>query len=136
MKRFINLLVLVVIGIGVFVAGYTYGEENGREEVIEIVRPTMVKTIDELRTLKSHNEWTEEALADRSKQYDELKRKYDALKEETKEREDEQQEINFIRHHAAWLDYVTTRYTNAYGDEILNDAINKYDEIETINFVE
>ena len=136
MKGIINLLVFAIIGIGVFVAGYTCGEEKGREDAIEIVRPTMVKTIDELRVLKSHNEWTEDALSRRSKQYDDLKVQYDSLKEEIKEREDEKQEINFIRHHAAWLDYVTTQYVNAYGDEILEDSFDKYDEIETINFVE
>lgn len=121
MKRIINLLVFAIIGIGVFVAGYTCGEEKGREDVIEIVRPTMVKTIDELRVLKSHN--------------DELKAQYDSLKAEAKEREDERQEIDFIRHHAAWLDYVATQYVNAYGDEILEDSMDKYDEIESINFV-
>ena len=135
MKRIINLLVFAIIGIGVFVAGYTCGEEKGREDVIEIVRPTMVKTIDELRVLKSHNEWTEDALSRRSKQYDELKAQYDSLKAEAKEREDEQQEIDFIRHHAAWLDYVATQYINAYGDEILEDSMDKYNEIESINFV-
>lgn len=135
MKRFINLFVFAIIGIGVFVAGYTCGEEKGREDVIEIVRPTMVKTIDELRVLKAHNEWTEDALSKRDKQYDELKVQYEELKAEINDREDEEQEIDFVRHHAAWLDYVTTQYVNTYGDEILTDSFDKYDEIESINFV-
>ena len=118
MKRFINLLVFAIIGIGVFAAGYTCGNEDGREETIEKVRPAMVETIDELRKLKSNN--------------DELKVQYEALKEETNA---EKQEIEFIRHHAAWLDYVATQYVNAYGDRILTDSFDKYDEIETINFI-
>lgn len=138
MKKFIfNLIVTLVLVLGGFVIGFAGGNRYGEETTRNELTKTMVKMSNELSELKNHNEWTEEALASQSRQYDELKRTKDRILNETKvEAETNKTRFEAIHHHTAWLDSTLTKYVHAYGDEILNDAINKYDEIETINFVE
>ena len=136
MKKFIfNLIVTLALVFAGFVIGFAGGNRYGEETTLNELKPTMAEMSNESSALKSHNEWTEEALADRSRQYDELKRTYDRIHNEAKvEAETNETRFEAIHHHTAWLDNTLSKYVNAYGDEILNEAIDKYEDIEVINW--